>query len=149
MKIVLFLQPVNQPLTKDVNVAWLAKTNFLLQKMDLVKYVQDKYITKKEFPEFKAGDTITVYYEIKEGAKTRTQFFKGTVIQLRGTGLTKTFTIRKMSGDVGVERVFPLNMPALQKIELDRRGKVKRARIYYFRNLRGKKARIKDAAYKK
>ena len=149
MKIVLFLQPVNQPLTKDVNVAWLDKTNFLLQKMDLVKYVQDKYITKKEFPEFKAGDTITVYYEIKEGAKTRTQFFKGTVIQLRGTGLTKTFTIRKMSGDVGVERAFPLNMPALQKIELDRRGKVKRARIYYFRNLRGKKARIKDAAYKK
>ena len=90
-----------------------------------------------------------MYYEIKEGAKTRTQFFKGTVIQLRGTGLTKTFTIRKMSGDVGVERVFPINLPALQKIEVDRRGKVKRARIYYFRNLRGKKARIKDAAYKK
>ena len=105
--------------------------------------------TKKEFPEFKAGDTITVYTEIKEGNKTRTQFFKGTVIQLRGTGLTKTFTIRKMSGDVGVERVFPLNMPALQKIEGDRRGKVRRARIYYFRDLRGKKARIKDVPYKK
>ncbi len=117
--------------------------------MDLLKYVQDKYITKKEFPEFKAGDTITVYYEIKEGAKTRTQFFKGTVIQLRGTGATKTFTIRKMSGDVGVERVFPLNLPALQKIELDRRGKVKRARIYYFRKLRGKKARIKEPAFRK
>jgi ribosomal protein L19 len=72
----------------------------------------------KEFPEFKAGDTITVYYEIKEGQKTRTQFFKGTVIQLRGTGSTKTFTIRKMSGDVGVERVFPINMPALQKSRL-------------------------------
>jgi large subunit ribosomal protein L19 len=117
--------------------------------MDLVKYVQEKYITKNEFPEFKAGDTITVYYEIKEGAKTRTQFFKGTVIQLRGTGLTKTFTIRKMSGDVGVERVFPLNLPALQKITVDRKGSVRRARIYYFRELRGKKARIKDAAYKK
>ena len=141
------MQPVNQPLTKDVNVVWLDKTNFLLQKMDLVKYVQDKYITKKEFPEFKAGDTITVYYEIKEGAKTRTQFFKGTVIQLRGTGLTKTFTIRKMSGDVGVERVFPINMPALQKIEVNRQGKVRRARIYYFRDLRGKKARIKDKSY--
>ena len=149
MKIVLFLQPVNQPLTKDVNVAWLDKTNFFYKKMDLLKYVQDKYITKKEFPEFKAGDTITVYTEIKEGNKTRTQFFKGTVIQLRGTGLTKTFTIRKMSGDVGVERVFPLNMPALQKIEVDRRGKVRRARIYYFRDLRGKKARIKDVPYKK
>ena len=117
--------------------------------MDLVKYVQDKYITKKEFPEFKAGDTITVYYEIKEGAKTRTQFFKGTVLQLRGTGATKTFTIRKMSGDVGVQRDFPVNMPASQKMDIDRRGKVIRARIYYFQKLRGKKARIKDAAYKK
>ena len=116
--------------------------------MDLINYVQDKYIEKKDFPTFKAGDTITVYYEIREGAKTRTQFFKGVVIQLRGTGLTKTFTIRKMSGDVGVERVFPLNLPALQKIEIDRRGKVKRARIYYFRKLRGKKARIKDVARK-
>ncbi|MBS1572596.1 MAG: 50S ribosomal protein L19 [Bacteroidetes bacterium] len=117
--------------------------------MDLLKYVQDKYIAKKEFPAFKAGDTITVYYEISEGNKTRTQFFKGTVIQLRGTGATKTFTIRKMSGDVGVERVFPINLPALQKIEVDRRGKVRRARIYYFRALRGKKARIKDVPYKK
>lgn len=115
--------------------------------MDLIKYVQDKYIDKKEFPKFKAGDTITVYYEIKEGQKTRTQFFKGVVIQLRGSGATKTFTIRKMSGDVGVERVFPINMPALQKITLDRRGSVRRARIYYFRDLRGKKARIKDKAY--
>ena len=149
MKIVLFLQPVNQPLTKDVNVAWLDKTNFFYKKMDLLKYVQDKYIAKKEFPEFKAGDTITVYYEIKEGNKTRTQFFKGVVIQLRGTGATKTFTIRKMSGDVGVERVFPINMPALQKIEVDRRGKVRRSRNFYFRDLRGKRARIKDAAYKK
>ena len=117
--------------------------------MDLIKYVQDKYITKNEFPEFNTGDTITVYYEIKEGNKTRTQFFKGVVIQLRGTGATKTFTIRKMSGDVGVERVFPINMPALQKIEVDRRGKVRRSRIFYFRDLRGKKARIKDVAYKK
>jgi large subunit ribosomal protein L19 len=117
--------------------------------MDLIKYVQDKYITKNEFPEFNTGDTITVYYEIKEGNKTRTQFFKGVVIQLRGTGATKTFTIRKMSGDVGVERVFPINMPALQKIEVDRRGKVRRSRIFYFRDLRGKRARIKDAAYKK
>ena len=117
--------------------------------MDLIKYVQDKYITKNEFPEFNTGDTITVYYEIKEGNKTRTQFFKGVVIQLRGAGATKTFTIRKMSGDVGVERVFPINMPALQKIEVDRRGKVRRSRIFYFRDLRGKRARIKDAAYKK
>jgi large subunit ribosomal protein L19 len=117
--------------------------------MDLLKYVQDKYIETKDFPKFKAGDNITVYTEIREGAKTRTQFFKGTVIQVRGTGATKTFTIRKMSGDVGVERVFPMNMPALQSITVDRRGKVRRARIYYFRKLRGKKARVKDVPYKK
>lgn len=110
----------------------------------LIKYVEEKYVEKKDFPEFSAGDTITVYYEIKEGGKTRTQFFKGTVIQLRGQGLTKTFTIRKISGDIGVERIFPVNMPALQKIEVNRRGKVRRARIFYFRDLKGKKARIKD-----
>ena len=116
---------------------------------NLLDFVNNELSARKDFPVFGAGDTITVYYEIKEGEKTRTQFFKGTVIQLRGTGSTKTFTIRKMSGDVGVERVFPINMPALQKIEVDRRGRVRRARIYYFRDLRGKKARIKDAAYKK
>ncbi len=113
--------------------------------MDLVKFVQDEFVTKKEFPEFSAGDTITVYYEIKEGDKTRTQFFKGVVIQRRGSGSTETFTIRKMSGTVGVERIFPINMPALQKIEINKRGKVRQARIYYFRNLTGKKARIKEA----
>ena len=110
----------------------------------LVKYVQDSLITKKDFPEFSTGDTITVYYEIKEGEKSRVQFFKGVVIQRRGTGATETFTIRKMSGDVGVERIFPINMPAIQKIELNKRGKVRRARIFYYRELRGKKARIKE-----
>jgi large subunit ribosomal protein L19 len=111
---------------------------------DLVKFVQDEFITKNELPEFSAGDTITVFYEIKEGEKSRTQFFRGVVIQLRGTGRTQTFTIRKMSGTVGVERVFPLNLPAIQKIEVNKRGKVRRARIYYFRGLTGKKARIKE-----
>ena len=111
---------------------------------DLVKFVQNEFVTKKDFPEFNAGDTITVYYEIKEGEKTRTQFFKGVVIQKRGAGITQTFTIRKMSGAVGVERIFPLNMPALQKVELNQRGKVRRARIFYFRELTGKKAKIKD-----
>ncbi|MBE16467.1 MAG: 50S ribosomal protein L19 [Dokdonia sp.] len=112
---------------------------------DLVKFVENEFITKKELPEFSAGDTITVYYEIKEGEKSRTQFFRGVVIQLRGTGRTQTFTIRKMSGTVGVERVFPINLPAIQKIEVNKRGKVRRARIYYFRGLTGKKARIKEA----
>ena len=102
------------------------------------------YIEKKDFPDFSAGDTITVYYEIKEGDKKRTQFFKGVVIQRKGHGVTATFTIRKMSGTVGVERIFPVNMPALQKIEVNKKGKVRRARIYYFRGLTGKKARIKE-----
>lgn len=110
----------------------------------LLKFVEDQLVTKKEFPEFSSGDTITVYYEIKEGEKTRTQFFKGVVIQRRGKGATETFTIRKMSGTVGVERIFPLNMPALQKIEVNKKGKVRRGRIFYFRGLTGKKARIKE-----
>ncbi|MBT8254819.1 MAG: 50S ribosomal protein L19 [Flavobacteriaceae bacterium] len=110
----------------------------------LVKFVQDEFVTRKEFTEFSAGDTITVYYEIKEGNKTRTQFFRGVVLQRRGTGASETFTIRKMSGTIGVERIFPINMPALQKIEINKKGKVRRARIFYFRDLTGKKARIKE-----
>ncbi len=115
---------------------------------DLVKFVQDEFITKKEFPKFGAGDTITVYYEIKEGEKSRTQFFRGVVLQVRGTGATKTFTIRKMSGNVGVERIFPINLPAIQKIEMNKAGSVRRKRIFYFRELTGKKARIKEARRK-
>ena len=110
----------------------------------LVKFVQDEFVTKNEFPKFGAGDNITVYYEIREGNKTRTQFFKGTVIQVKGTGTSQTFTIRKMSGTVGVERIFPLNLPALQKIEVNKVGSVRRKRIYYFRGLTGKKARIRE-----
>ena len=79
----------------------------------LLKYVQDEFITQKEYPDFKSGDTITVYYEIKEGEKSRTQFFKGVVIQIKGTGKTKTFTIRKMSGTVGIERIFPFNIKTI------------------------------------
>tara|TARA_B100000780_G_scaffold213618_1_gene153127 strand:- start:2164 stop:2514 length:351 start_codon:yes stop_codon:yes gene_type:complete len=110
----------------------------------LIKFVQDEFVTKKEIPTFKSGDTITVFYEIREGEKVRTQFFKGVVIQIKGTGLTKTFTIRKMSGTIGIERIFPFNLPAIQKIEVNKRGRVRRSRIYYFRELRGKKARIKE-----
>ena len=110
----------------------------------LIKFVQDEFVTKKEIPNFKSGDTITVYYEISEGEKVRTQFFKGVVIQIKGTGLTKTFTIRKMSGTIGIERIFPFNLPAIQKIEVNKRGRVRRSRIFYFRELRGKKARIKE-----
>jgi large subunit ribosomal protein L19 len=126
-----------------VNVAFEKSIN--QNKMEsLVKFVEQELVEKKDLPDFSAGDTITVYYEIKEGEKTRTQFFKGVVIQRRGSGSTETFTIRKMSGTVGVERIFPINLPALQKIEVNKKGKVRRARIFYFRGLTGKKARIKE-----
>ena len=111
----------------------------------LIKFVQDEFVTKNELPEFSAGDTITVYYEIKEGDKKRTQFFRGVVIQRRGSGSSETFTIKKMSGTVGVERIFPINLPAIQKIEVNKKGQVRRARIFYFRDLTGKKARIKES----
>ena len=110
----------------------------------LVKFVEEQFVEKKELPSFSSGDTITVYYEIREGDKTRTQFFKGIVLQRRGSGSTETFTIRKMSGSIGVERIFPINSPSIQKIEINKRGKVRRARIFYFRNLTGKKAKIKE-----
>jgi len=114
----------------------------------LVSFVQNEFVPKNELPSFQAGDTITVYYDIREGEKVRTQFFKGVVIQIKGTGATKTFTIRKMSGTVGVERIFPMNLPGIQKIEVNSRGKVRRSRIYYFRDLTGKKARIKERQQK-
>ena len=110
----------------------------------LVKFVEEQFVESKEIPSFSSGDTITVYYEIREGDKTRTQFFKGVVLQRRGSGSTETFTIRKMSGSIGVERIFPINSPSIQKIEVNKRGKVRRARIFYFRDLTGKKAKIKE-----
>ena len=110
----------------------------------IIKGIQEELVEKKNFPKFNAGDTITAYYEIREGEKVRTQFFKGVVIQVKGQGLNKTFTIRKMSGTFGVERIFPLNMPSLQKIEVNKKGKVRKSRIFYFRKLRGKKAKIKE-----
>ena len=110
----------------------------------LINHVQEEYIEKKDFPNFSSGDTITVYYEIREGEKVRTQFFRGVVIQIKGEGLSKSFTIRKMSGTVGVERIFPLNLPTIQKIEINKKAKVRRSKIYYFKDLRGKKARIKE-----
>ena len=112
--------------------------------MDLIKEIENELVEANNLPKFGAGDTVIVSYKIKEGNKERVQQFQGVVIQRRGSGSTETFTIRKMSGAVGVERIFPVNMPALQKVELNQRGKVRRARIYYFRELTGKKAKIKE-----
>jgi large subunit ribosomal protein L19 len=113
--------------------------------MDLVKFVQDEFVAKNELPEFNSGDTITVYYKIKEGDKERIQFFKGVVLQRRGAGITETFTIRKIAANsIGVERIFPVNSPNIDKIEINKKGVVRRARIFYLRELTGKKARIKE-----
>ena len=106
--------------------------------------IENSLITKKDHPNFGAGDTITVYYKIKEGDKERIQFFKGDVIQRKGTGQTETFTIRKISNGIGVERIFPVHSPVIEKIEINKTGKVRRARIFYMRDRTGKSARIKQ-----
>ena len=103
-----------------------------------------KLTENKEVPDFKAGDTITVTYKIKEENKERLQKFRGVVIQRRGTGTTQTFTVRKMSGNIGVERIFPLYSPFIDLIEVNKKGRVRRAKLYYLRDLTGKKARIKE-----
>ena len=116
--------------------------------MDLIKIAEQAFAgEKKEYPEFKAGDTLTVTYKIKEGDKERLQKFRGVIIQRRGAGATETFTIRKVSNGVGVERIFPFASPFIESIVLEKRGKVRRARIFYLRNLTGKKARIKERTY--
>lgn len=112
--------------------------------MDLVKYVEDTLTEKKDFPDFKAGDTVTVVYKIKEGNKEREQMFQGVVLQRKGHGTTRTFTVRKVSNGVGVERIFPLSSPKIARIEVNKRGVVRRARIFYLREIFGKKARIEE-----
>ncbi len=112
--------------------------------MDKLKFIEKSLIPAKNYPKFRAGDNITVQYKIIEGTKERIQPFRGDVIQLRGSGLTATFTVRKISNGVGVERVFPFYSPNISGIELNKSGKVRRARIFYQRDLRGKKARIEE-----
>ena len=114
-----------------------------MSKNELIQVVEDT-VEVKEFPKFKAGDTITVTYKIREGNKERLQKFQGVVLQRVGGGPTATFTIRKISGNIGVERVFPIASPFIEEIFVNKVGVVRRARIFYFRNLRGKKARIKE-----
>ena len=118
--------------------------------MDLIKIAEQAFQNEKaaQYPEFKAGDTITVTYRIKEGDKERLQKFRGVVIQIKGMDpFTRTFTVRKVSGGVGVERIFPYQSPFIDSIEVNKVGKVRRARIFYLRDLTGKKARIKEKVY--
>ncbi len=112
--------------------------------MDAIKFVNEQMDKGKEKPDFRAGDNVVVSYRIIEGEKERIQDYRGDVIQINGSGLTKTFTVRKMSNGVGVERIFPLNSPNIAEIKVLKRGKVRRAKLYYLRNLVGKKARIKE-----
>ena len=112
-----------------------------------MKVVNKELATDKDFPDFNAGDTITVHYKIIEGNKERIQQFRGVVIQKKGTGHTATFTVRKMSGNIGVERILPAASPFIDKIEINKRGKVRRAKIFYLRKLTGKSARIKEKKF--
>ena len=128
-----------------VHVALERQTIFnFYTKMDLIKVAEEAFATGKKFPEFKAGDTITVAYKIVEGTKERIQLYRGVVIKINGEGTKKRFTVRKMSGTVGVERIFPMESPNIASIELNKVGKVRRAKLYYLRKLTGKKARIAE-----
>jgi large subunit ribosomal protein L19 len=112
--------------------------------MNKLQAIEKELITSNNIPAFKAGDTVTVHYKIKEGNKERIQQYQGVVIQRRGSGLTETFTVRKISNNIGVERVFPLHSPYIQSIEINKKGNVRRARVFYLRERTGKSARIKE-----
>lgn len=112
-------------------------------KERLIELVEKDQL-KADLPEFKAGDTVAVHYKVKEGNKERIQIFEGVVIRVSGGGISKNFTVRKVSSGVGVERIMPINSPLIEKIEVKRIGKVRRSRLYYLRELSGKAARIKE-----
>ena len=112
--------------------------------MDLIKVAEEAFASGKELPAFRSGDTITVAYRIKEGNKERIQQYRGVVIKIVGHGNKKRFTVRKMSDGIGVERIFPMNSPFIEEIVVNKYGKVRRAKLYYLRELTGKKARIKE-----
>ncbi len=117
-------------------------------KMDnAVAYVHGQMTPSRELPEFKAGDNITVDYKIVEGNKSRIQSFKGDVIKRQGRGYTQTFTVRKISDGIGVERVFPLFSPHIDSIKVNKRGRVRRAKLFYQRERFGKSARIQEKKY--
>ena len=113
--------------------------------MNITETIAKELTAIRDFPSFNAGDNITVFYTIREGEKQRTQLFKGDVIQKKGAGATQTFTVRKISHSIEVERVFPVNSPLIEKIEVNKKGRVRRSKIFYLRELTGKKARIKEA----
>ena len=111
---------------------------------DLMKLVEATQFREEDLPAFEPGDTIAVHVRVVEGAKERIQLFQGVVISLKGPGASRTFMVRKISNGVGVERIFPYHSPKIAKVEVKRRGRVRRAKLYYLRELRGKAARIKE-----
>ena len=111
---------------------------------DLIKIAEEAFATGKQHPQFKAGDTVTVAYKIIEGNKERIQLYRGVCIKICGHGDKRRFTVRKMSGTVGVERIFPIESPNIESITVNKVGKVRRAKLYYLRNLTGKKALIAE-----
>ena len=112
--------------------------------MEAIAFVHEQLTGKKEFPKFKAGDNVTVNYKIVEGSKERIQSFKGDVLKRQGRGFTQTFTVRKISDGIGVERLFPLHSPNIDSIVVNKEGRVRRAKLYYLRSRQGKAARIKE-----
>jgi large subunit ribosomal protein L19 len=116
--------------------------------MEAIKFIHEQLTVSKELPKFKAGDNITVNYKIIEGAKERIQSFKGDVIKRQGTGATQSFTVRKISDGIGVERLFPINSPNIDSVIVHKVGKVRRAKIYYQRERFGKKGRIEEKRIK-
>ncbi len=118
-----------------------------MKELEAIQFVHGQMLTQPKFPAFKTGDTVVVKYRIVEGEKTREQDFRGDVIQIKGHGLTRTFTIRKISHGVGVERIFSYSNPNVADIQVVKRGRVRRARLYYLRGLVGKKARIKELKF--
>lgn len=118
-----------------------------MKELEAIQFVHDQLLKTPAFPAFKTGDTIVVTYKIIEGDKTREQDYRGDVIQIKGHGLTKTFTVRKMSHGVGVERIFAFSNPNIAEVAVVKRGHVRRARLYYLRGLVGKKARIKELKF--
>ncbi len=115
--------------------------------MDLIKQAENAFQEEPKQHVFNSGDTITVHYKIKEGDKERIQQYRGVVITRKGQSSTETFTVRKMSGNFGVERIFPTNSPLIEKVEINKRGRVRRAKLYYLRKLTGKRARIKEKRF--
>ncbi|WP_416198062.1 MAG: 50S ribosomal protein L19 [Sporanaerobacter sp.] len=111
--------------------------------MDIIKMIEDEQI-KKDIPEFNVGDTVQVHYKVKEGTRERVQVFEGTVIKRQGGGARETFTVRRLSYGVGVERTFPLHSPRIEKLVVTRKGKVRRAKLYYLRGRQGKAAKVKE-----